>query len=43
MEAREIRRAYLDTMVAHGHVIIPRAPLVRRDDLPINPIKKDAR
>ena len=32
MQAREIRRAFLDTMVAHGHVIIPRAPLVLRDD-----------
>lgn len=32
MEARDIRRAYLDMLVAHGHVIIPRAPLVLRDD-----------
>jgi alanyl-tRNA synthetase len=32
MQAREIRRAYLDMLVAHGHVIIPRAPLVLRDD-----------
>ena len=32
MQAREIRRAYLDMLVEHGHVIIPRAPLVLRDD-----------
>ena len=32
MQAREIRRAYLDMLVAHGHVIIPRAPLVLHDD-----------
>ena len=32
MQASEIRRAYLDMLVAHGHVIIPRAPLVLRDD-----------
>ena len=32
MQAREIRRAFLDNLVEHGHVIIPRAPLVLRDD-----------
>ena len=32
MEARAIRRAYLDMLVEHGHVLIPRAPLVLRDD-----------
>lgn len=32
MEANAIRQAYLDTLVEHGHAIIPRAPLVLRDD-----------
>ena len=32
MEAHAIRQAYLDMLVEHGHVIIPRAPLVLRDD-----------
>src|SRR5918998_722809 len=32
MEAHAIRQAYLDMLVAHGHVLIPRAPLVLRDD-----------
>ncbi len=32
MEAHAIRQAYLDMLVEHGHVIIPRAPLVLDDD-----------
>jgi alanyl-tRNA synthetase len=32
LTADEIRRAFLDLMVEHGHVIIPRAPLIPRDD-----------
>jgi len=32
MEAREIRRAYLDMLVSNDHVIVPRTPLVLRDD-----------
>ena len=32
MRASAIRRAYLNMLVAHGHVLIPRAPLVLRDD-----------
>ena len=32
MQAHEIRQAYLDMLVEHGHVLIPRAPLVLRDD-----------
>ena len=32
MDTHEIRRAFLDMLVEHGHVIIPRAPLVLRDD-----------
>jgi alanyl-tRNA synthetase len=32
MEAHAIRQAYLDMLVAHGHVLVPRAPLVLRDD-----------
>jgi alanyl-tRNA synthetase len=32
METQAIRQAYLDMLVDHGHVIIPRAPLVLRDD-----------
>ena len=32
MQAPEIRRAFLDMLVERGHVIIPRAPLVLRDD-----------
>ena len=32
MEAQAIRQAYLDMLVEHGHVIVPRAPLVLRDD-----------
>ncbi|MFG6476680.1 alanine--tRNA ligase-related protein [Microbacterium sp. P06] len=32
MTADEIRRAFLDYMAERGHVIIPRAPLIPRDD-----------
>ena len=32
MEANAVRQAYLDMVVTHGHVLIPRAPLVLRDD-----------
>ncbi len=32
MNADEIRRAYLDFMTERGHVIIPRSPLVPKDD-----------
>lgn len=32
MDAHDIRQAYLDMLVAHDHVLIPRAPLVLRDD-----------
>ena len=32
MNADEIRRVYLDFMVEQGHVVIPRAPLVPKDD-----------
>jgi alanyl-tRNA synthetase len=32
MEAQAIRAAYLDMLREHGHAIIPRAPLVLRDD-----------
>ena len=32
MNADEIRSVYLDFMVEQGHVIIPRAPLVPKDD-----------
>jgi alanyl-tRNA synthetase len=32
MTAQEIRKAYLDTMVANGHVVIPRALLVPQND-----------
>ena len=32
MNADEIRRAYLDFMVEQGHVIIPRSPLIPKDD-----------
>src|SRR6476620_1096513 len=32
MNADEIRRVYLDFMVENGHVVIPRAPLIPRDD-----------
>ncbi len=32
MDADDIRRSYLDFMVERGHVVIPRAPLIPRDD-----------
>src|SRR6476469_9876069 len=32
MDGDQIRRAYLDYMTERGHVVIPRAPLVPRDD-----------
>ncbi len=32
MDADDIRRSYLDSMVERGHVVIPRAPLIPRDD-----------
>ena len=32
MDADEIRRVYLDFMVERGHVVIPRAPLIPKDD-----------
>jgi len=32
MNADEIRRVYLDFMVERGHVVIPRAPLIPKDD-----------
>ncbi len=32
MDANEIRKAYLEFMTEQGHVIIPRAPLIPRDD-----------
>ncbi|MFF2369649.1 alanine--tRNA ligase-related protein [Agromyces sp. NPDC058110] len=32
LTADEIRRAYLDYMSERGHVVIPRAPLIPRDD-----------
>ena len=32
MDADDIRRIYLDFMVERGHVVIPRAPLIPRDD-----------
>ena len=32
MKADEIRKAFLDFMVERGHVVIPRAPLIPRDD-----------
>jgi len=32
MDGDQIRRAYLDYMAERGHVVIPRAPLVPRDD-----------
>src|SRR6478752_43021 len=32
MDGDQIRRAYLDFMTDRGHVVIPRAPLVPRDD-----------
>lgn len=32
VDADDIRRAYLDFMVERGHVVVPRAPLIPRDD-----------
>jgi alanyl-tRNA synthetase len=32
MDAQDIRRAYLDMLVADGHAIVERAPIVLRDD-----------
>ena len=32
MDADEIRRVYLEFMVEQGHVVIPRAPLIPKDD-----------
>jgi alanyl-tRNA synthetase len=32
MDADEIRRIYLEFMVEQGHVVIPRAPLIPKDD-----------
>lgn len=32
MDAREIRKVYLDFQAEHGHAVIPRAKLVPRDD-----------
>ena len=32
MDADEIRRIYLEFMVERGHVVIPRAPLIPKDD-----------
>ena len=32
MNAQEIRQKYLDFFKAHGHAVIPRAPLVPQND-----------